>query len=178
MKAIDMKGWRAGVVWAVVLLVCGLLPAWREAPAAVATASASFDLPATWDGQSVRPLSLSEVEQRFAARFPGHIARLTDGQRMIVLREVHRPTRMLHPAADCYRALGWRIVQTRLERDGQARLWRCFHARRDGMPGLRVCERIEDAAGRAFTDTSAWYWAGVGGHSTGPWQAVTVVTPL
>ena len=177
MKAIDMKGWRAGVVWAVVLLVCGLLPAWREAPAAVATASASFDLPATWDGQSVRPLSLSEVEQRFAARFPGHIARLTDGQRMIVLREVHRPTRMLHPAADCYRGLGYRIDAVRLEADGQQRTWRCFIAERDGQR-LRVCERIVDSQGLAHTDTSAWFWDASLGRSRGPWQAVTVAQAL
>lgn len=177
MKAIDLKGWRAGVVWAVVLLVCGLLPAWREAPAAMTTASASFDLPATWDGQSVRPLSLSEVEQRFAARFPGHIARLTDGQRMIVLREVHRPTRMLHPAADCYRGLGYRIEQVRLEADGSQRTWRCFIAERNGQR-LRVCERIVDAQGLAHTDTSAWFWDASLGHSQGPWQAVTIAHAL
>ncbi|MFT4266708.1 MAG: hypothetical protein QM586_05715, partial [Xenophilus sp.] len=149
----------------------------RAAGTAPAAASA-HEWPREWDGAPLRPLALSAVEARFARQFPGDIARMTDGRHLFVLRHVVQPTRMLHPAADCYRALGWRIVQTRLERDGQARLWRCFQARRDGMPGLRVCERIEDAGGRAFTDTSAWYWAGVGGHSTGPWQAVTVVTPL
>ena len=50
---------------------------------------------------------MSEVEQRFAARFPGAIARFSDGERVIVLRHVERPTRMLHPAADCFRGLGY-----------------------------------------------------------------------
>ena len=94
--------------------------------------------------------------------------------RTLVLRHVAAPTRMLHPAADCYRALGYRIAQARLEQDAQQRLWRCFAAQRPGAAPLRVCERIVDAEGRAFTDTSAWYWAAATGRSTGPWQAVTV----
>ncbi|MDB5827089.1 MAG: hypothetical protein JWQ73_1309, partial [Variovorax sp.] len=75
----------------------------------------------------------------------------------------------------------------RLERDAQERLWRCFDAERSasrnasGKPGqqgqtLRVCERIVDATGAAFTDTSAWYWAAASGHSTGPWEAITVAS--
>ncbi|MGJ7581899.1 exosortase Q [Variovorax sp. RHLX14] len=135
--------------------------------------------PAAWDGSVLRPLALTDVEHRFAQQFPGAIARMTDGERMFVLRRVDAPTRMLHPAADCYRALGYRIDQARLERDAQARMWRCFSTvkNRTGKQGqtLRVCERIVDAAGIAFTDTSAWYWAAAGGRSQGPWQAVTRV---
>ena len=96
---------------------------------------------------------------------------------MLVWREVRTPTRMLHPASDCYRGLGYRIVDARLERDREARLWRCFVAERDGRR-LRVCERIEDAQGLAFTDASSWFWAAQLGRSTGPWQAITVATPL
>jgi hypothetical protein len=72
-----------------------------------------------------------------------------------------------------HRALGWRIVGTRLEDDARQRRWRCFTATRTGSTPLRVCERITDAQGQAFTDTSAWYWAAVGSRSTGPWLAVT-----
>ena len=164
-----------------VMLVCLL---WSAAAAlrpsaapAAATASAP-EWPSQWDGAPLRPLALSEVEHRFAQRFPGAIARMTDGHHMIVLRHVTAPTRMLHPAPDCYRALGWRIAQARLERDAQARLWRCFVAERAGAQKLRVCERIVDANGAAFTDTSAWYWAAVGGRSNGPWQALTVAAPI
>ncbi|RYZ01217.1 MAG: hypothetical protein EOO24_15350, partial [Comamonadaceae bacterium] len=115
-------------------------------------------------------------------QFPGRIARLTDGHDVLVLREVTAPTRMLHPAADCYRALGYRIAQARLERDARQRLWRCFTATRtqgQTLPsGLRVCERIEAADGTSFTDTSAWYWAAARGQSKGPWQAVTTAKQL
>jgi hypothetical protein len=165
--------------FALVMLLCVLWSAasalHRTPPAA--EVAAFNEWPSQWDGVPLRPLALSEIEHRFAEHFPGAIARMTDGRQMLVMRQVNTPTRMLHPAADCYRALGYRIEQTRLERDDQARLWRCFVAvGRDGQNGqkLRVCERIVDTAGVAFTDTSAWYWAAASGKSAGPWQAVTL----
>ena len=163
-------------------LVMALCLVWSAAsalrPPAAQTASATArEWPNTWDGAPLRPLALSDVERRFADRFPGAIARLTDGRQTLVLREVHLPTRMLHPAADCYRALGYRIEQARLERDAEARLWRCFVTQASGAHKLRVCERIVDAEGAAFTDTSAWYWAAASGRSRGPWQAVTLASP-
>ena len=138
------------------------------------------ELPLHWQGAAVRPLALSAVEQRFAERFPGRIARLTDGRQIVVLRDVAAPTRMLHPAADCYRALGYRIESEQLERsaDGNdASVQRCFTARKSRV-ALRVCEQIEDAHGQRFADTSAWYWAAAMGRSSGPWRAVTVTQPL
>ena len=138
----------------------------------------SHEWPSQWDGLPLRPLALSDVEQRFADNFPGAIGRMTDGTQTLVMREVKQPTRMLHPAADCYRALGYRIEQARLERDAQERLWRCFVAQRHGAQKIRVCERIVDARGTAFTDTSSWYWAAASGQSHGPWQAVTVARPI
>ncbi len=142
-----------------------------------ATGAASVEWPTQWDGAPLQPLALSAVEHRFAQRFPGAISRMTDGSQVLVLRQVNQPTRMLHPATDCYRGLGFAISAERLERDAQQRLWRCFTAGRDGR-SLRVCERIADARGMAFTDTSAWYWAAVSGQSQGPWQAVTTARPL
>lgn len=148
------------------------------APAQHASKTAFHEWPSMWDDAALRPLALGEVEQRFAQRFPGSIARMTDGRRSFVLRQVEAPTRMLHPAVDCYRALGYRIAAARLERDAQQRMWRCFDAEGQSARKMRVCERIVDAQGAAFTDTSAWYWAAETGRSQGPWQAVTVATPL
>ena len=65
-----------------------------------------------------------------------------------------------------------RIAGERLEVDAAARRWRCFDAERDGRR-LRVCERIVDADGQAFTDPSSWFWAALLGRSAGPWRAVT-----
>jgi hypothetical protein len=169
--------WVTRWLLAAVLAVCALAPLALRSAAASTAARAAPEWPREWEGRALRPLALSPVEARFAARFPGHIARLTDGEQVLVLREVREPTRMLHPAADCYRGLGYRITDARLERDAQAKLWRCFIAEREGHR-LRVCERIVDAAGEAFTDTSSWFWAATLGQSTGPWQAITTARPL
>ena len=161
------------------LATCALAPlAWpRDGLASVAPEPAATEWPREWKGRPLRPLALDAVEARFAAHFPGRIERLTDDRSVLVWREVRSPTRMLHPASDCYRGLGYRIADARLERDADAKLWRCFVAVRDGRR-VRVCERIEDARGASFSDASSWFWAAQLGRSTGPWHAITVATPL
>jgi hypothetical protein len=164
----------------VMLGLCALAPCLRQVSATTAPPAASnvaTEWQAQWEGKPLRPLALSAVEQRFAARFPGQMARLTDGEQVLVLREVWQPTRMLHPAADCYRGLGYSIRQAQLERDSQQRLWRCFVAERHGL-ATRVCERIVDAQGQAYTDASSWFWAAQLGQSSGPWQAITTARAL
>ena len=196
-------------LWAALLPAC-LLWAGVSAMGRPSDASpmqrASSEFHTTWQGAPLRPLALSEVEQRFARRFPGTLARFavglslvetanpgtpfdtpgrtdtgSDGSRVLVLRHVDKPTRMLHPAVDCYQGLGYRIAAQQLELDREQNLWRCFEATQNAASGgqrLRVCERIVDAKGQGFTDTSAWYWAAVMGQSQGPWQAITVARPL
>jgi hypothetical protein len=162
----------------VLALCCALLPLGTIRASAPPAPSAHAEWPTQWRGAALRPLALSAVEHRFAAQFPGRMGRFAaaDGSEL-VLRDVMRPTRALHPAADCWRGLGWRIEATRLEHDADAQLWRCFEATRDGER-VRVCERIVDAQGQAFTDTSAWFWAASLQQSRGPWQAVTRVENL
>jgi len=164
------------------LLSCALLPLADRgqiaAPPAV-TALETPEWPLEWRGQPLQPLARSAVEARFAERFPGHIARfrLGDSGEELVLRDVARPTRMLHPAADCWRGIGWRIGTAQLVRDDQAAVWRCFEASNHGQR-VRVCERIVDANGRGFADASAWFWAASLGQSVGPWRAITHVQGL
>ena len=168
---------------ALLLIVLSAALPLLSAPRAT-SAARHAEWPHEWEGRALRPLGTTEVEQRFAARFPGAIARFSDGERVLVLRRVSEPTRMLHPAADCFRGLGYRIEATRLAHDAQQRLWRCFEAEgRDGQR-LRVCERIvpmsndRDGNGEAFVDASSWFWAAATGRSQGPWQAVTVVEAM
>lgn len=142
-----------------------------------ASQATTTELPTQWQGAVLRPLALSEVELRFAMHFPGTVARMTNGRQVLVLRTVNQPTRMLHPATDCYRGLGYRIHDEQLEVQVDNARWRCFVAERGGR-AFRVCEHIEDANGQGFTDTSSWYWASVAGQSTGPWKALTVATQL
>lgn len=162
------------------VLWCAMLPLALPPQAATrpAAAATTAEWPAEWRGQALQPLARSAVEHRFALQFPGRIARfaLADHSEL-VLREVTRPTRMLHPAVDCWRGIGWQVHSARLVQDEEAALWRCFEATRDGQR-VRVCERIVDAQGQAFTDTSAWFWAASLGRSLGPWQAITHVEGL
>jgi hypothetical protein len=61
-----------------------------------------------------------------------------------------------------------------MRRGADGRGWGCFAASR-GADELRVCERIEDASGRSWSDASSWYWSALSGE--GPWLAVTTVEP-
>lgn len=129
--------------------------------------------PTSFEGRELRQLPLSSVEQRFAAQFPGHIGRFTDGRRNMILRVVAQPTRLLHPAADCFRGLGYRVDTARVTVDASGVAWSCFVASKGGV-ARRVCERIYDTGGGMWTDVSAWYWAAMLGHTRGPWFALTV----
>lgn len=173
--------WQAGL--ALVFVGLGgwpLLQAEAEPPRSLASA---IEWPQRLAGRELRPLALSPVELRFAAQFPGAIGRFSDGERVVSLRHVARPTRKLHPAADCFRGLGYRIgdqaLQRRVDAVGGATpgLQRCFTAEGPGGP-LRVCEYIEDAAGASFSDHSAWYWSALAGRSPGPWLAVTTAEAI
>jgi hypothetical protein len=160
------------------LVTCALLPLLQAgAGGETSNTQAHAEWPIELDGQALQPLALSDVEQRFAANFPGRIGRFRTAEDIVTLRVADRSTRMLHPAADCYQGLGYRIRDSRLERDSRERLWRCFTAWRNGI-AIRVCERIEASDGKAFTDTSAWYWAAALGQTRGPWLAVTRARPL
>ena len=170
------------------LLVAGTLPLVAALPriaASVTTAAASSELrtspgarpvewPMTFRHQPLTPLALTPLEERFAQRFPGAIARFTDGEHVLTLRHVTRPTRQLHTAADCFKALGSDVTPAQPMVHAYEQSWSCFAATRDGRR-VRVCERIHDDAGTAWTDTSAWFWAAQ--YGGGPWWAVTVVTP-
>jgi hypothetical protein len=162
---------------ALVLLACALWPLAGRGHAGATQAAAAHEWPRVWQGDTLRPLALTAVEQRFAVRFPGHIGRFAADGSVWVLRDVTRPTRALHPASDCFRGLGYRIEQTQLQREPDSRLWRCFIAERNGER-VRVCERIVDANDQDFVDASSWFWAATLGRSTGPWRAMTRVEAL
>ncbi len=145
---------------------------WLRPAEVQADAPARVDWPTHFRDRPLTPLPLSELELRFARRFPGAIARFSDGERVLILRQVDRPTRQLHPATDCFAALGYSIDRPRPSADADGVAWSCFTATRDGR-SLRVCERIVDADGQTWTDVSSWFWAAQ--YGGGPWSATTVV---
>jgi hypothetical protein len=129
--------------------------------------------PSTFEGRPLKSVPLTPLETRFAADFPGRIARFEQPGRHIVLRWVTAPTRALHPARDCFVASGYAITDEPLVTDQSGFAWSGFLAERDDVR-LRVRERIEDRAGSSWTDVSAWYWDASLEKTTGPWLAIDV----
>lgn len=170
MKRTGVAEWTA----ASLLMLALLWPAIDRLSDPVDTAReqrAAAEWPIVLDGETLRPLAPNRIEERFARRFPGAIGRFASADADWVLRRVETPTRMLHPATDCYRGLGYAVRDERLERVSGG-LQRCFIATQGDIE-QRICERIVDADGKTYTDTSAWYWDATLGRSRGPWLAAT-----
>jgi hypothetical protein len=129
--------------------------------------------PHEFRGRPLLPVALSAEERRFLSGFPGEVARFTDGERDIVLRWVTRPTRQLHPAEDCYRAMGYTVTATRIHADRDGARWRCFEVTR-GETTRSVCEQLRDTDGTHWTDVSSWYWAAILQRTRGPWLVTTL----
>lgn len=148
-----------------------------DAATSAAGARSAIEWPTHFRGRPLTQLATTPVEARFAARFPGAVARFAvDGtDEVLIARRVTRATRMLHPAADCFRAVGYAVAAARAAIDADGVRWSCFVAARGGTR-LRVCERLHDERGGVWTDVSAWYWSAFAGG--GPWWALTAVTPL
>jgi len=165
-----MMRWVIGVA-AVAAAAAPLFPA-REVPRAAAVA-----WPTQFEGKAITPMTPAPEDARLARDFPGRIARFSDGKRQIVLRSVNAATRTLHPARDCFKAIGYAITPAPMRVLAGGATSSCFEARRDGRMVL-VCEHITDAKGQSFADAASWYWPALLGSSTGPWLASTVVEPM
>lgn len=124
-------------------------------------------------GRPLNPLPVTAQERGFIQGFPGKIGRFSAGSREIIIRYVERPTRRLHPSADCLRGSGYRVSTQPVRRDGDGRLWGCVLAVRDGER-YRVCEHIHDETGNGWYDVSSWFWTVVLRDSEGPWWAITL----
>src|SRR5215475_7809402 len=114
--------------------------------------------PAQFEGLGLTQLPLSSREERFAADFPGRIARFSDGRREIIIRWVERETRALHPASDCFKGLGYSIKPIPARVGAGGHYWGGFEAHRENQ-ALRVYERIYDSMDKeSWSDVSSWYW--------------------
>ncbi|HEX9964644.1 MAG TPA: hypothetical protein VGB04_06630 [Allosphingosinicella sp.] len=130
--------------------------------------------PAAFEGRTLLPLPPAAEDRALARSFPGRIARFSDGRRQIVLRRLESATRRLHPASDCYRAIGYDIAPAPMRLVAGRGPASCFVARRGGRAFL-VCEQVRDPGGRSWPDISSWYWAALLGTSEGPWLASLTV---
>jgi hypothetical protein len=157
-------------IWLCALAAC--LP-WIERSTAISHADNFPGWPLSFEGKVLQTLPLTALEQKFADKFPGRIARFSDGQREVILRWVTHETRKLHPATDCFRGSGYEVhpLAIRLSHTGER--WGRFRAKKSGA-SMMVEERIFNQQGQQWTDVSAWHWAALWRQSTGPWWAVTI----
>lgn len=165
----------AKIIFIVACLIACFAPfAVMKESKTVSTTQIAF--PTEFEGRTLRDLGLSDRERAFLVDFPGQIGRFTDGEREIIIRHVTEATRMLHPADDCFKAVGYTTAPLPVKVDAANSRWACFSAIKN-KDNLRVCERIEDKKGREWTDVSSWYWA-VWGSDRGDWWAYTVAEHL
>ena len=122
-------------------------------------------------------IPLAAKDASFVAGFPGAVKQFQSDEDRIILRRVDRPTRKLHPAADCFKAIGYVTYPEPAYRDLTGSLWRQTRVEKKGER-LAVFERIVSADGSEWMDVSKWYWQNLLGRSEGPWYAVTRVKHL
>ena len=165
---------RSSLFYIVACAVAALLPVFSAQSESAGNAAAiTFPgWPTEFEGETLTPLPLTEIEQRFNADFPGKIGRFTDGKRELIFRWVTEATRKLHPASDCFQGLGYSVKPLAIHRDEKGSLWSSFAATK-GNDRLRVYERIHTDSGETWTDVSAWYWAAFQ-HGEGSWWAITI----
>jgi hypothetical protein len=129
--------------------------------------------PTSFDGTPITLLPSTEREKSFEQDFPGKTGRFSDGKREIIIRWVTRETRTLHPAADCFRGIGYHVATSQLIRDTRNRVWNTFTAKKNDE-SLQVQEIIIDNDGNSWSDVSNWYWEATFQHTRGPWWAFTI----
>lgn len=157
----------------IIALLAALMPLLPLQPAQPPAAVPFGGWPARWQGRALKQLPLSGPEQRFAEGFPGRVAKFKAGPDVLILRWISRETRQLHPAADCFKGMGYSVEPLPPGRDAQG-IWGRFEAVAQGRR-LRVSERLLDGRGQSWSDVSAWYWDALLGRSQGPWWSETRV---
>lgn len=166
---------RSHIFYIVACVLAALVPVlWAQPESSRAAREVVFTgWPTQFEGKTLTPRPLTQLELRFATDFPGKIGRFTDGKREIIIRWVTEPTRKMHFASDCFQGLGYTVKPLAVHRDEHGLLWASFAATK-GNEKLRVHERIHNDAGESWTDVSAWYWSALRHEDGGPWWALTV----
>jgi exosortase/archaeosortase family protein len=133
--------------------------------------------PRAWCGRRLKLIRVGRAERLLVAGFPGSAAQFREqpGGRRLLLRYTTRATRLLHPAENCYRGLGWKVEPRPALVDATGRTWSSFRVTRaDGSQSLvRQCYfAVSPSGGEApkdledwirgapsWPDASSWYWS-------------------
>jgi exosortase/archaeosortase family protein len=170
----------------------------RNSHTAVAANAATVVWPNTWQGQPLDPMPLPESINEFLSDFPGEWAqfRVGDTGKVALLRRCTVATRKLHPAENCFAALGGTCSPMASLRDEQGHVWsrfrytdpdgaqrvvsQCYFAIRETAGEPNETQQREDLSdwlrdAPSWPDASAWYWASaVPGSITEMTLALTV----
>jgi hypothetical protein len=163
-------------MFGVALVLAAIAPAIpRQAPSVEATARGFAGWPRSLDGAPLTRLPPGPQDEWFARDFPGRVARFATQDKQVVIRWVDSPTRRLHPANQCFRGAGYSIARRPMRLAGNGDAMSCFAASK-GTDVLEVCEKIEAASGRTWSDVSSWYWSALARPDPGGWWSYVVVT--
>lgn len=163
---------RGGLGFAAALLLAAAAP-WFPSPPPTSTAGFP-GFPTSLGGHPLTALPLGPAEARAARGLPGRVGRFGWRGGELVLVWVARPTRALHPARDCYRALGASAEALPPDQDEVGRPRGRLRIRPRGAtgPGHLAYEQVVDASGEGYDDVGRWIWAAMAGSSPGPWWAL------
>lgn len=150
------------------------------APLVFSTASPNLETtsqfpgwPTEYEGKPLTQLDLTEKEEIFVKDFPGKIGRFSDGYRELIIRWVEQPTRKLHPAADCFKGIGYYIKPQPIQINELGVKMGCFAASK-GSSELNVCEYIAAQGGKTWSDISSWYWGALFEDTPEGWMSYVV----
>ena len=162
-----------------VALTCGvvlttLLPARTQTSESIT----AFPEITHYQGRAVEEIPLSPREESFARNLPGTLKTYRVGQDTLIIRQLTRASRMLHPSYHCLRAEGFKITNSIIVRDLQGRASLQYEARLNDEHFL-VTEHIRDLSNtHQWTEVSAWFWHALFHPNSGPWEAETLMLPL
>jgi hypothetical protein len=170
----QMKRRVASAVFWLAATAAALAPLLHHGNDAALAAARDFPgWPARYEGHALTQLPLTPREDAFLRDFPGRVGRFSDGRREIIIRWVGAATRLLHPAADCFRGSGYSIAPMPVRRNAAGAAMSCFRASREGER-MMVCEVINNARGESWPDVSAWYWNALFAAGAAPWWSYVV----
>jgi hypothetical protein len=170
----QMKSRGAMAAFLLAAIAAALVPLLHRANGAAQAAGRDFPgWPTRYEGLALTQLPLTRREDAFVGDFPGRVGRFSDGRREIIIRWVGAPTRLLHPAADCFRGSGYSITPMPVRRDAAGAAMSCFRASHQA-DRMMVCEVINNERGDSWPDVSAWYWNALFASSSAPWWSFVV----
>lgn len=127
-----------------------------------------------FEGSRLIPEGNSPFEPLLSRSFEGQTQSFRSAGRHLVVRTSNRGTRRLRPSEAAFREEGYEVSGIIISHED----WRGYYATR-GVETLHVRERMsEPSTGRTWNSLSTWFWHATLFPKAGPWELVSVITPL